>query len=275
MPDHTMEYKQLKVDFLLNKITQKDNLFGGNYTIDPYQNCEFGCLYCDSSFDKTIYIKTNAVDLLNKEIEKAKKGTIILGSVHDPYQKAEEDFQISRNLLKIIKQNDFSCHILTKSNLVLRDIDILTKIEDCKVTLSLTSLDDKLVRIFEKNIPSPKIRLQTIEKLTNKGVKTGLAIIPVLPYIVEKELEEIVKLAKNYSALYLLHKHLELKGDQKIYFINILKKFYPNLVEKYENLYKDSYMPKNEYIIKINKILENLYKINKIKQKHRKITLKY
>ena len=68
-----MSYKQVKVDNLLNKITKKDKLFGGKFTIDPYQNCEFGCLYCDSSFDKTIYIKTNAVSLLDSELKNQKK----------------------------------------------------------------------------------------------------------------------------------------------------------------------------------------------------------
>jgi DNA repair photolyase len=253
-----MHYKQIKVDFLLNKITKKDSLFKGDYTIDSYQNCEFGCLYCDSSFDKTIYIKTNAAEILNKELEKSKKGTIIVGSVHDPYQKAEEEFKITRDLLKIINQQEFSCHILTKSDLVIRDIDILKKIDNCKVTISITSLKDAVSKIFEKNVPLPKIRLQTIEKLTNEGIISGLAVIPVLPYIVEEELENIVKSAKNHKALYLLHKHLELKGDQKTFFINILKDFYPELVEKYEKLYMDSYMPDQKYILKINNAIKKL-----------------
>lgn len=253
-----MRYKQVKVDFLLNKITTKDQLFGGDYTIDPYQNCEFGCLYCDSSYDKTIYIKTNAAEILKRELEKTKKGTIIVGSVHDPYQKAEEESRITRDLLKIIKQNDFSFHVLTKSNLVLRDIDLLSEIEDCSVTVSTISVKDSVSKIFEKNVPSPKIRLQTIKKLINEGIKTGLAVIPVLPYIIEEELTDIVKSAKNYEAQYLLHKHLELKGDQKMFFIKLLKESYPKLVEKYEKLYKDSYMPDSKYILKINNTIKKL-----------------
>ena len=91
-----MQYKQIKVDFLLNKVTKKDNLFLGDYTIDPYQNCEFGCRYCDSSFDKTIYVKHNADKILEKELETVEKGRIIVGSVHDPYQKIDEDFHIAK-----------------------------------------------------------------------------------------------------------------------------------------------------------------------------------
>jgi DNA repair photolyase len=246
------------VDFLLNKITTNDRLFGGDYTVDLYQNCEFGCLYCDSSFDKTIYIKTNAKEILQEELEKTKKGKIIVGSVHDPYQKAEEEFKITRDLLKIIQQQGFSCHILTKSDLVIRDIDIISEIDNCLITLSIISLKESISKVFEKNLPSTKTRLQTIEKLTKQGIKAGLAIIPVLPYIVEDELEDIVKSARNHKAEYLLHKHLELKGDQKTFYINILKEPYLDLVEKYEKLYKNSYTPDNKYISKINNNVSKL-----------------
>lgn len=262
-----MQYKQVKIDFLLNKITTKDELFGGNYTIEPYQNCEFGCLYCDSSFDKIIHVKTNAAEILKKELGKSKKGTIIVGSVHDPYQKAEEKFEITRNLLKIIEKQGFSCHILTKTNLVLRDIDIISRVDNCIVTVSLTSLNKSISNIFEKNVPSPKIRLQTIEKLTNQEIKSGLAIIPILPYFAEDEFEEIVKSARHHKAQYFLHKHLELKGDQKTFFINTLREFCPNLVEKYEKLYKDSYMPDGNYISKISDSIKELCKIYNLKDR--------
>lgn len=253
-----MSYNQIKVDFLLNKITKKDKLFKGDYTIDSFQNCEFGCLYCDSSFDKKIYIKTNAVEILNKELEKSKKGTIIVGSVHDPYQKVEEEYKITRDLLKIIAKQDFSCHILTKSDLIIRDIDILKKINNCKVTISIISLKKIVSEIFEKYVPSPKVRLKIIEKLTNEGINAGLAIIPVLPYITEEELEDIVKSAKTHSAFYLLYKYLELKGDQKMFFFKILKEFYPDLVEKYKKLYMESYMPNKKYILKIDNCVKKL-----------------
>ena len=260
-----MLYKQIKVDFLLNKITNKDKLFAGDYTIDPYQNCEFGCLYCDSSFDKTIFIKTNAAEILKKELETAKKGTIIVGSVHDPYQRAEEELEMTRDLLKTIKKHDFSCHVLTKSDLVIRDVDILSEIDNCIVTISTASLKDSISKIFEKNVPLPKVRLETIEKLTKNGIGSGLAVLPVFPYIVEKELDDIVSSAKNHNAKYLLHKHLELKGDQKPCFINILKNFYPDFVSKYEKLYENSYMPDDEYISRINGLIKESCKNHNIK----------
>jgi DNA repair photolyase len=263
-----MQYKTINQDFLLNKITSTDIFFAGDYTIDPYQNCEFGCLYCDSSFDKTIYIKSNAVEILTKQLQNLEKKTIIVGSVHDPYQKAEEKYKLTRNILKTIKKHGFTCHILTKSDLILRDIDMLSEIKNCIVTISLISLDDSVASIFEKNAPSPKQRLQIIEKLSNNGIKAGVAIIPILPFIVEyKSLEKIIKESCKKQAQYILYKHLELKGDQKNIFFEVLKNFYPNLVNQYEELYKDSYMPKQTFIKNLNKTLNDFCKKYNIKNK--------
>ncbi len=105
---------------------------------------------------------------------------------------------------------------------------------------------------MKKKVPSPKERLQTAKKLSETGIKTGLAVIPILPFIVEEELENIVKSASKHKAHYVLHKHLELKGDQKNIFIRTLEEFYPYLVEKYEKLYGNSYKPNQIYISKIN-----------------------
>ena len=262
-----MQYKQIRVNSLLNRITKKDTLFGGDYTIDPYQNCEYGCLYCDFSFDKTIYIKTNSESILKQELKQVDKGTIIIGSVHDPYQKAEKYNKITRNVLKIIKENNFSCHILTKSNLVTRDIEILSKIKNCKVTISLISIDNKISDIFEKNVPSSIIRLQTIKKLSKAKINAGIAVIPILPYINEEEIKDIIKYSKDYNAKYLLYKYLELKGDQRLYFFKILKKYYPDLLTKYKKLYLDSYNPDKEYVSKINNNIRKLSKIYELKNK--------
>jgi len=265
-----MLYKQIIVDSLIKKITKKDLLFNGKYTVDPYQNCEFACSYCDSSQDKIIYVKINAQEIFKKELKKIPKSLIIVGSVNDPYQNAEKNFKITRNLLKIIKQKNFSCHILTKSDLVLRDIDILSEIKNCSVTISIISTKSSISKIFEKNARSTDIRLQTIKKLSDKGIKTGLAIIPILPFLVEEEFKNIIESAKKYNAQYILYKPLELRGDQKILFLDLLKNYRSDLLNKYEELYKDSYMPDERYISHINEILDELCHINNLKNQHNK-----
>jgi len=260
-----MEYKQIKVDSVLKKITKKDVLFNGDYIVDPYQNCEFGCLYCDSSFDTTIYVKVNSDEIIEDELRKQEKGRVIIGSVHDPYQKIEKDYKITRKILKNILDLDFSCHILTKSDLVLRDLDLLSEINDCIVTMSIISTNDNTVNTFEKNVPSTQKRFEVMKKLNNNNIKSGLAIMPVLPYIVEDELENIVSQAKDYDAQYLLHKHLELKGDQKTIFLNLLNKHYYKSVNEYEKLYKDSYMPNENYISTLDEKMYNLCNKYKLK----------
>lgn len=254
-----MEYRSITCDSLIKRITTTDTLFNGKYCADPYQNCEFGCLYCDSSFDKTIYVKTNASTILEKELDQLEKGVIIIGSVHDPYQKAEEKYEITKNLLKTIKKYPFSGHILTKSNLVLRDIDLLSDMR-CVVTISITSLDKNITHIFEENVPSSKERLQTVETLMEHGIKTGLALMPVLPFIVESELEDVVKAANSSNVQYLLHKHLELKGDQKRIFKDIIQNHYPHLLSKYDELYKDEFKPDEKYIVELDKRMHELCK---------------
>jgi DNA repair photolyase len=256
-----MAFKSIIVDSLLNKITTKDKLFLGDYTADPYGNCEFGCLYCDSSFDKTVYVKVNAAEILEKGLRENKKGRIIVGSVHDPYQNAEKKYLLTRKILEKISKYGFSCHILTKSDLVLRDIDALKKIKNCLVTISLVSINKDISIIFEKNVLEPIERLKIVEKLNNENIRSGVALIPFLPYFSENNIEELVKSAKEHDAKYFLFKHLELKGDQKKYFFKILDKYYPAFVKKYDALYKYSYKPSESYIIDFSHLMhKNLIK---------------
>jgi DNA repair photolyase len=253
-----MNYKTIYCSFLLNKITRKDKLFNGEYTLDPYQNCEFNCKYCDSTQNNTIYIKDKIPQILKNELKKTKKGRIIIGSTVDPYQETEKKYQNTRKILELIKQNNFPCHLLTKSKLVLRDIDLLSNMNNSIVSLSLFSLDKKISDIFETNLPSPSERLEVIKKLSENDVQAGLAVMPILPFVTEKELEDIVKKAKEHKAKYILHEYLELKGDQKHIFINTLERYKSELVKKYEQLYQGSYRPKKRYISEVNKIIDDL-----------------
>jgi DNA repair photolyase len=159
---------------------------------------------------------------------------------------------MTRNLLNILKKNNFKIHILTKSDLILRDLDILSEIKNLIITISIISMNENISNFFEKNVPSSLKRLKIIKKLSNNGIKTGLAIIPVLPYIIEDEIEDIIKLSIKYKSKYLLFKFLELKGYQKNIFFDNLKILNNDLLNKYINLYKNNYLPNEKYIKKIN-----------------------
>jgi len=262
-----MQYKEVNIDFLINKITSKDKLFNGDYTIDPYRNCGFGCIYCDSSYEKVVYIKKNSIEILKKEIKKINKGKIIIGSVHDPYQEIEKERKLARQILKILYKEGFSCHILTKSDLILRDLDIIKKFKDCNVTISISSIKKRNSDIFEKNVISPKKRFGLIRKLSEEGIKSGISVIPFIPYITDKEIRDIFIKAKENKASYILYKYLELKGDQKNIFLNHIKNTYPNLINKYRKLYKDSYKPNDKYLVKIDSLINNISKDFIIKNK--------
>jgi DNA repair photolyase len=135
------------------------------------------------------------------------------------------------------------------------------------VTVSISSLNEEISMLFEKDVPLPEERLQTIQKLSESGIKAGLALMPILPFIAESEFESIIKSARNYNVQYVLHKHLELKGDQKTRYITIIQDHFPELIKKYDELYKDSYIPNTDYILDINKNIEQLCKKYKIKKR--------
>ena len=255
-----MSFKPLTVRTLLTTITSPDYLFGGHYTLDPYQNCSFGCQYCDSAQDETIYIKINAPEILKQELHEHAKGTIVIGSVHDPYQPAEQTAQLTRRLLPLIDDQGFSVHILTKSPLVLRDLDLLSALHTCRVTLSIPSLSENITGIIEPRVPSAKERLQIIQELHTAGISTGLAVMPLLPYFVEPELESIVSTAYHYHVDYLLYKPLELKGDQYTRYTHMLKRHFPQLVTLYEQLYHERYLPDQTYLTPLTQKLEALCK---------------
>jgi len=143
----------------------------------------------------------------------------------------------------------------------------LSKINKCIVTVSITTLNENISNIFEKNVPLPKERLQIVEKLSENEIRSGIAIMPILPFIVEEELEDIVEVASKYKADYILYKHLELKGDQKTVFLKTLEKFNSNLINRYKELYKDSYMPSKTYILNLKDILDKLCKKYKVKNR--------
>ena len=255
-----MKYKNINYDNVINKITNIDKLFFGDYIIDPYQNCQFGCKYCDSSNNEIVYVKNDFLAKVKNEIKNLSKGTVIIGSVVDPYQLIEKKLENTRNLIDILNKNNFSVHILTKSDLILRDIDVLSDIKDLTITISICCINKNISEFFEKNVPSTFDRLELVEKLSENKIKSGLAIIPILPYFIEKDIEKIFRYAIEYKSKYLLFKHLELKGFQKDIFYNNLKIFNNKILEKYIELFKDNYYPDAQYINKINNLFLKLSK---------------
>jgi len=255
-----MNTKEIQEKTLLKKITRKDTLFHGDFTLDPYQNCSFGCPYCDSSFDSIIYIKQNAVSVLQDEIKDKKNKRIIIGSVHDPYQPIEQTMKLTRNILTFLLAYQQPIHILTKSSHILQDLDILTKFNDVLVTISIPFIDTALASIFEPTVENPHHRMNLVSQLQKNNIKTGIAAIPIIPYLSDSNetLHTLFNTAKTHNAAYILCKPLFLKGDQKYNMFELIKKEFPKVFPLFKTLYSTTIYPAETYKLTLKNHIQNL-----------------
>lgn len=259
-----MNIKEINVQRLINTITKKDTLFQGSYTLDPYQNCTFGCIYCDSTLDDTIYVKHNAIKVLENELAFLPKDRIIIGSVHDPYQPVEDNYQLTHQILTLLSKSNHPAHILTKSNSILNDVLLIKKLTNPIVTFTILDLDETLWRTVEPHTPSPQQRLETMKTLAEEGITTGLAIIPTLPHLKIEQLNNLILQAKDHQAAYILHKPLFLQGDQKIQFLERIKQAYPVIYQTYCVLFHDSCYPPEEYSTRVSTKIRAICSENKL-----------
>jgi DNA repair photolyase len=255
-----MKVKEVQVKTLIKTITKRDVLFHGKYTIDPYQNCEFGCIYCDSTLDDTIYVKTNALDLLNNELSQLSLGRIIIGSVHDPYQPVEQKFHLTHKIISQLSQTKFPVHILTKSPTILKDISIIKTMVRPIVTFTILGMKETFWKTIEPNAPSPTKRLQAMKSLSEQGITTGIALIPTFPLLTDNLVQDLVKKAKEYHASYFLYRPLFLQGKQKEIFFKCIKKSYPTIYLEYQQLYHNRQTPPSNYINTLNNSISNICK---------------
>jgi len=180
----------------------KSGIPGMTYCINPYVGCSHACQYCYATFMKRftghlepwgsfVDIKVNAPEILRRQLRRAKKGTVMLSSVTDPYQPVEGKYKLTRKCLEALEQFQFPVSILTKSPLVTRDIDIISKIKDASVGLTITTDDEKMRKIFEPGAPSIQARIEALQKLHKAGIDTYVFIGPVLPMNPELLAEQI------------------------------------------------------------------------------------
>ncbi len=270
---------EIKVKSILNKHKKRDDWFLDDYSVNPYSGCSFNCIYCyirgskyGENMAKTLSAKINAPEVLEKQLKrKAKKreyGIIAVSTSTDPYQKIEEKLKLTRKLLEVILKYRFPIHILTKSTLVLRDLDLLKEIdkkailpEDLRnklkrgviINFSISTLDEKLAKIIEPGAPKPKERLEAMRKCKEEGFLTGISYIPVLPFLSDSDesLEGMIKTAKEYGADFVFVGALTLFGnkpaDCKALYYQFLEKHYPELVPKYKSLFRIFFQPSKEY----------------------------
>jgi DNA repair photolyase len=163
-----------------------------DYALNAYVGCQHSCIYCYAKFMKRftghrepwgefVDVKINAPELLEREVKKKKKGNVWISGVCDAYQPLEKKYQLTRRCIGILVENDWPFTVLTKSPLVLRDIELLKKAKDSEVGFTITTADEKVRKIFEPNAPSIAKRIEALDILHSAGIKTFVMIAPLLP----------------------------------------------------------------------------------------------
>jgi len=252
---HNIEYFTLPTRSLLNRVVSNRNL-PFTWAINPYRGCEFACKYCyarythefmemtDEDFEHKIFVKQHAANLLRQELRKVKTGEeIAIGTATDPYQPAERRYQITRAILEeFARHRGFEIGIVTKSNLVLRDAELLREIARHNrvfVNVTITTVDTDLARILEPRAPRPDLRLEAVRQMNLAGVAAGVICAPVLPGITDnpRDLEALVEAAARAGAKSIFANPLFLKPCSASIFLPFLEKEFPHLVESYRERY--------------------------------------
>ncbi len=238
------EVTERQAKSLLNRNESPDLSF--DYTINPYQGCEHGCVYCFArpthaylnlspglDFETKLFAKMNAADVLRKELSRKdfNPGIVALGAATDAYQPIDRHYALARQILEVLAEFDVAVGITTKSALVTRDLDILAPMARkglVRVHMSIPTLDHELSRRLDPRANSPTRRLEAIEQLTEAGIPVAVYIAPVIPLLNEGELEAILEACAQRGATQGLYTLLRLPREVRDLFAEWLRRWYPD-----------------------------------------------
>ena len=225
--------------------------------INVYRGCTHGCIYCDSrslcyGFDhrfEDIEVKRNAPELLEKALKAKRRRCMIgTGSMSDPYMHCEKELKLTRRCLEIIEKYGFGAAIQTKSDLILRDIDVLDSINrsaKCVVEITLTTYDEALCRIIETNVCTTERRIEVLHEMRKRGIPTVVWLSPILPYINDTE-DNITSLLRacgdaGVKGIISFGMGLTLRDGDREYYYDALDRHFPGLKERYIREYGNAY----------------------------------
>ena len=249
-----------------NDYLTKSNLPASDYVINPYVGCTHGCRYCYASFMKRFTSHKEKwgefidIKLCDKKIDlkKISGKNVFLSSVTDCYNKFEEKYKITRNILKQLVDSDCYLSISTKSKLILRDIDLFKKMKHLVVCMSINTLDEKFRNDMD-NASTIKERMEALKELHNNGIYTVLFLSPIFPHITDWK--EIIECTKDYIDEYWFE-NLNLRGDYKKDILDYIKNNYINIYSDYIDIYEKH---NNSYWQNLAKEINNYCDNNKIK----------
>ena len=230
---------------------------GGHTGMNIYRGCTHGCIYCDSRSRcyqfthpfEDIEVKQNAPELLEKALRsRRKKGMIGTGSMSDPYMHCEEQLRLTRRCLEIIRDHGFGLAIQTKSDRILRDLDLLEEINrraKCVVQITLTTWDDELCDILEPNVCNTKRRIEVLETMRERGIPTVVWLTPILPFLndTEENISAILKECARVGVRGVIDFGMGMtlrEGDREYYYA-ALDRYFPGLKERYIRRYGNAY----------------------------------
>jgi DNA repair photolyase len=245
---------EIEAKTLLSSVHGSDRIFGLKYNLNLYRGCPHQCIYCDSrsacygieNFTDTL-VKVNAPELLSRELARKRvKGPIGTGSMSDPYNPLEARYRLTRRVLEVIARFAFPVHIITKSDLVVRDLDLLVEIQRAQaaVCFTITTTDDELARQVEPGAPLPSARLAAMRALAARGIPVGVSLMPVLPFLEDNEdnINAVVDQTAAHGGSFVIPWFgMSLRDRQREWYYAELDRRFPGLREKYVRRYGERY----------------------------------
>ena len=256
------EYFLLPVKSILNYCESTRVPF--SWTVNPYRGCEFGCQYCyarytheymeldGQDFEKKIYVKLDTGPMAGRDLgmEKVQGEHIAIGTATDPYQPAEREYGATRAILEqMAARKGLSVSITTKSDQMLRDVDLLQRIAEhsgISVNLSITTLRTRLARMLEPRAPRPDLRMRALQELRRAGIAAGVFAMPILPGITDREedLDALARAARDAGAQWFAGSVLFLMPSAQKQFLPFVEAKFPKLAGRYREWYlKQAYAP--------------------------------
>ena len=266
---------------ILNRCSNPQMPFA--WTINPYRGCEFGCVYCYArytheflelrdpmDFERRIFVKRRAAEVLERTLARTPIGrdAIAIGTATDPYQPAERAFGLTRSMLEVFARvGGIRLSITTKSNLVMRDLDLLKKIaelSELSVNFSLITLNRRLQRILEPRAPRPELRLRAMSALASEGIRCNILMMPMIPGLTDSPagIESVVAAARRHGAADVHCRTLFLKPSAARRFLPFIEAHFPALAEQMKNRYGASTYGPRAYDQDLKALFE------RVKRKH-------
>jgi DNA repair photolyase len=240
---------------IITHTAHPETWFGNTYNMNIYRGCCHGCIYCDSrsacyhveNFDK-IVAKENALTIIEKELKsKRKKGLVGTGAMSDPYNPQEGKYRFTEGALQLIDRYGFGVNVITKSDLVVRDIVLLKRINmhaPVGIGITITIADDNLAARIEPAAPASSRRFAAIRNLTEQGIYAGILMTPILPFISDnpENISAIIRLAAENGARFIYPAFgMTLREGQREYYYRAVERLYPGLSRKYIETFGNSY----------------------------------